>query len=218
MSAQDTMEPQKRTGLSLFAHVLITRLLTLIALNLLFCATALPVVTLPNSLAALYRCAGLALREEDFPLVKTFFGRLSAEFWKTLALGWLLLALLFGAIFGAVFYWSIEASFALPLAIFCAVLAVFLYAACCQLFYLLSRVQLSFGALIKNAFLLVFLQPLGKTVLCVASLAVLVVSAWFAPTSLPIIVLIACALSALLACMGVSEFIEKRIVSYRSLL
>lgn len=217
MSAQDIMEPQKRTGLSLFAHVLITRLLTLIALNLLFCAAVLPVVTLPNALAALYRCAGLALREEDFPLIKTFFRAFVSEFWKTLAVGWLMLALLFGAIFGAVFYWSIQAAFALALAIFCAVLAVFLYAACCQLFYMISRVRLPFGALIKNAFLLVFLQPIGKNALCIASLAVLAVCAWFAPGSLPMIALIACSLSALLACQGVSEQIEKRIVSHRSL-
>ena len=160
---------RQETGLALLFRVFIKRLLALIALNLLFCVSVLPVVTLPNALTALYRCAGLALKEEDFPLVKTFFAALKSEFFKTLAAGWIVLLLFFGAIYGAVFYWSVSASLALLFALLCTVMALFIYVASCNLFYMLTRVRLPLGALLKNAFLLVFLQPIGKTMVCLVS-------------------------------------------------
>jgi len=212
MSASGSEQQQKRTGLALLAHVLLTRLLTLIALNLVFCLAALPLVTLPNALAALARCASLLLREEDFPLLKTFFRAFLSEFFKTLAAGWVVLLLLSGAIFGFVFYWSVSAAFALPFAVFCAVLAVALYLVACNLFYMLARASLPLGALLKNAFMLVFLQPLGKTALCLASLLLLGACAWWFPRSLPVVILIACSLSALIACYGVRDKIEQRII------
>lgn len=209
---------RKETGLSLLFRIAIKKLLLLIALNLLFCVSVLPVVTLPNALAALYRCAGLILREEDFPLGKTFFAAFKSEFFKseffkTLASGWVVLLLLLGAVYGAAFYWSVGASAALVFAMLCTVMAVYFYLAACNLFYMLSRVRLPFGALLKNAFLMVFLQPIGSTAVCLLSFLVLAATAWWFPRTLPIIVLIACSLAALLACYGVRDKIEKDIVS-----
>lgn len=203
---------QRETGLPLLFHVFIKRLLSLIALNLLFCISILPVVTLPNALTALYRCIGLILREEDFPLAKTFFEAFKSEFFKTLAAGWIALLLFFGAIYGAVFYWSVSAQLSLLFALLCTVMALYLYLAICNLFYMLARVRLPFGALMKNAFLLVFLQPIGKTLACLISFLVLAASAWWFPRTLPVIVLISGSFAALLACYGVRDKIEKSIV------
>ena len=204
---------RKETGLALLFRIAIKKLLSLIALNLLFSVSVLPVVTLPNALAALYRCVGLILREEDFPLGKTFFAAFKSEFFKTLASGWVVLLLLLGAVYGAVFYWSVSASAALVFAMLCTVMAVYFYLTACNLFYMLSRVRLPFGALLKNAFLMVFLQPIGSTAVCLLSFLVLAATAWWFPRTLPIIVLIACSFAALLACYGVRDKIEKDIVS-----
>jgi uncharacterized membrane protein YesL len=204
---------QRKTGLSLLFHVFIKRLLTLIALNLLFCVSILPVVTLPNALAALYRCVGLILREEDFPLGKTFFTAFKSEFFKTLAASWIVLLFFFGAVYGAVFYWSVSAPLSLLFALLCTVMALYLYLAGCNLFYMLSRIRLPLGALLKNAFLMVFLQPIGRTAVCLLSFLVLAASAWWFPRTLPIIVLISCSLAALIACYGVRDKIEKEIVT-----
>jgi uncharacterized membrane protein YesL len=204
---------RKETGLSQLFRVAIKKLLSLIALNLLFCVAVLPVVTLPNALTALYCCVGLILREEDFSLGKTFFAAFKSEFFKTLASGWVVLLLLLGAVYGAVFYWSVSASAALVFAMLCTVMAVYFYLAACNLFYMLSRVRLPFGALLKNAFLMVFLQPIGKTAVCLLSFLVLAATAWWFPRTLPVIVLIACSLAALIACYGVQDKIEKDIVS-----
>ena len=212
MSGSFDSGEQRETGLPFLFHVFIKRLLSLIALNLLFCVSVLPVVTLPNALTALYRCIGLILREDDFPLAKTFFEAFRSEFFKTLAAGWTVQLLLFGAIYGAVFYWSVSAAAALVFAMLCTVLSVCLYAACCNLFYMLSRVRLPYGALLKNAFLLVFLQPLGRSAACVASLAALAACAWWFPNSLPVALLIACSLAVVLACFGVRDKIEKDVV------
>ena len=213
MSAVDREQLPKRTGLTLIAHVTITRLLTLIALNLVFCLTALPLVTLPNAIAALYRCIGLVLREEEFPLFRTYIKAFQSEFLKTLAAGWVVLILLFGAIVCAVFYWSIHADAAILFAMMCAVLAIYLYAVCCNLFYMLSRMRLSLGPLLKNAFLLVFLQPIKKTAICLISLLVLGLCAWWFPRTLPVVVLIGFSLAALTACYGVRDKIEQSVIS-----
>lgn len=204
---------RKETGLALLFRIAIKKLLSLIALNLLFCVAVLPVVTLPNALTALYCCVGLILREEDFSLGKTFFAAFKSEFFKTLASGWVVLLLLLGAVYGAVFYWSVSASAALVFAMLCTVMAMYFYLAACNLFYMLSRVRLPFGALLKNAFLMAFLQPIGSTAVCLLSFLVLAASVWWFPRTLPVIVLIACSVAALLACYGVRDKIEKDIVS-----
>ncbi len=95
----------------------------------------------------------------------------------------------------------------------CTVMAVYFYLAACNLFYMLSRVCLPFGALLKNAFLMVFLQPIDRTAVCLLSFLVLAATAWWFPRTLPIIVLIACSFAALLACYGVRDKVEKDIVS-----
>lgn len=212
MSEIGSEHQPKRTGFALLAHVLIARLLSLIGLNLVFCVMALPVVTLPNALASLYRCTSLLLKKEDFPLLKTYFKAFQSEFLKTLAAGWTILLLLAGAVYGALFYWSVNSAVALVGSFLCAVLAVYLYITSCNLFYMLSRISLPFGALLKNAFLLVFLQPLGKTAFCLLSLAILGVAAWWFPQTLPVILLIVCSLAALIACNGVRDKIEKSVV------
>ena len=209
----DSGGEQKRTGAALLFHVFITRLLTLIALNLLFCVSALPLVTLPNALAALCRCAGLVLREEDFPLLRTYWAAFASEFLKTLAAGWVILLLFFGAVYGAVYYLQAGAFVTLLFSALCAAAGAILYLASCNLFYLLSRVRLPLGALLKNAFFLTFLQPPGKTAICLASCIVTAVCAWRFPAALPVLLTIAFSLSALLSCYAVRDKIEQSVVS-----
>ena len=212
MNAIGSEHQPKKSGVALLAHILITRLLPLIGLNLVFCVTALPVFTLPNALASLYRCTSLLLNEEEFPLLKTYFKAFQSEFFKTLAVGWVVLLLLVGAVYGSLFYDSINSAAALLFSVFCAVLAVYLYIVSCNLFYMLSRIRLKFGALLKNAFLLAFLQPIKKTAFCLLSLLILGAAAWWFPHTLPVILLIACSLAVLIACYGVRDKIEQRVV------
>lgn len=209
MSTLEQEHQPKRTGVALIAHVLIARLLMLIGLNLIFCLTVLPVITLPNALTALYRCTGLLLKEKEFPLLKTYFYAFQNEFRKTLAAGWGVLLLLSGAIFGAVFYWLINSAVALTFSVFCTVLAACLYIACCNLFYMLSRIQLPIGALLKNAFLLLFLQPIKKTAACLLSLIIVGAALWWFPQTLPLILLIVFSFTVLIACYGVRDMVEK---------
>ena len=213
MSNKQDEGEQKRSGLSLLLHTGLTRLLTLIALNLLFLFCCIPLITLPNALSALYRCVALVLRDEEFPLFRTFFSAFASEFLKTLVVGWILLLLFAGAIYGTLFYWSADAQTAIIFMVFCAILSAYLYVAACNLFYMLARVQLSVGALLKNAVLLVLMRPASGNLACLASLAVLAASAWWLPRSLPVIALISCSLAALLACFGVRNNIESQIIA-----
>ena len=203
---------QKQGGIALLFGVLLKRLLAIIGLNLLFLVCCIPVITIPNALTALYRCTALLLKDEDFPLGKVYFSAFASEFFKTLAAGWILLLLLAGAGYGVLFYYSSAAPAATVFTILGVFLCVFLYAASCNLFYMLARVNLPLAALLKNAVLLVFMRPLRENIPLIASLAVLVACAWWFPRTLPLVALFACSLSALLACYGVQNSIEGHII------
>lgn len=212
MSAINSENQPKRIGFALLTHVLITRLLTLIGLNLLFCVTALPIVTLPNAFASLYYCTNLLLREEEFPLLKTYFKAFQSEFLKTLGAGWVVLLLLAGAVFGALFYWSVNSAVALVFSFLCLILGVYLYIVSCNLFYMLARIRLPVGALLKNAFLLAFLQPIKQTAVCLLSALIIGAAAWWFPQTLPVMLLIIFSVAVMIACYGVRDKIEKSIV------
>ena len=212
MSAIHSEQQPQRIGFALLAHILISRLLPLIGLNLLFCVTALPVVTLPNAFASLYRCTSLLLKEEEFPLLKTYVRAFQSEFFKTLAAGWTVLLLLFGAVYGALFYWSVNSATALVFSLLCLVLAAYLYIVSCNLFYMIARIRLPIGALLKNAFLLAFVQPIRKTAACLLSALIVGAAAWWFPQTLPVVLLIVFSLATLIACFGVRDKIEQSVV------
>ncbi len=208
---QDGSENRKK-GLPLLFHVMISRLLSLIALNVMYVVCCIPLVTIPSASVAMMKCVGLMLAEEDFPLFSVFFAALKSEFLKTLAVGWLMLLLLFGALFGALFYWSADAQITLIPAVFCAILAVLLFSAYNNLLYMLANVRLPFGALIKNAFLLLFARSLRGVAASSGALLILTACAWWFPRSIPILLLIAFSVSALVACFGVRDVIETYII------
>ncbi len=212
MSLQEDGSEQKQKGLSLLFHKMISRLLTLIAMNLLFLVCSIPIITLPNAHAALYRCAALTLKDDEFPLIKTFFSAFTSEFLKTMLTGWIVLLLLAGSMYGALIYWAVSSNFTIVFSVFSALLGLIFYAASCNLFYMLARVRLPVGSLLKNAFLLVFMRPAKGNIACFAAFAIQAVCIWYLPTSLPVIALIAYALSALIACFGVRENIETHVV------
>lgn len=216
MSYQQDGSENRRKGLPLLFHVMISRLLSLIALNVVYIVFCIPVVTIPCASAALMKCVGLMLDEADFPLVGTFFTAFKSEFFKTLAAGWLMMLLFAGALFGVLFYWSTNSQISLIPVVFCAILGVLLFAALVNLFYMLARVRLPFGALLKNAFLLLFIRPLHGVASSGVALLLLAVCAWWFPRSIPVLLLIAFSAGALIACFGARSAIEKHVLKNRS--
>ena len=212
MSYQPDGTETRRKGLPQLFHVMLSQLLSLIALNALYVAFCLPLVTIPCASAALMKCVGLMLEEEDFSLFKTFFTAFKSEFLKTLAAGWLLLLLFGGALYGALFYWSSDAQVSLVPAVFCAVLGVLLFAALINLLCMLATVRLPFGALIKNAFLLIFIRPAYGVASSLAAFLILTACAWWFPSSIPVFLLIAFSVSALIACFGARGAIDKHVL------
>jgi uncharacterized membrane protein YesL len=191
---------------------MISRLLSLIALNVMYVVFCIPLVTIPGASVAMMKCVGRMLDDEDFSLFGTFFTALKSEFFKTLAAGWLMLLLFVGALFGALFYWSADAQIMLIPAVFCVIFAVLLFSAYNNLICMLANVRLPFGALMKNAFLLLFTRPLhGIAASCVA-LLILAVCTWWFPRSIPVLILIAFSVGALVACFGVRDAVEKHII------
>lgn len=208
---QDGSENRKK-GLPLLFHVMISRLLSLIALNLCYILFCIPLVTIPSASVAMLKCVGRMLDEEDFPLFRTFLTTFISEFLKTFAAGWLLLFLFAGALFGALFYWSADAQIALIPVAFCAIFAILLFSAYNNLLCMLANVRLPFDALLKNAFILLFAKPPRGVAASCAALLILAACAWWFPRSLPILLLIAFSVSALIACFGTRDLIEKYVV------
>lgn len=196
-----------------FFRVCWENLLSLIALNLLFLLGSVPLVTLPAAFAALCRGTQTCLRGEAQP-VRQFLAAFRRELFSALVPGLLFLALPTGLLYGCVFYRQAvaQAIWLLIPSMFCLILAYLLL--CCGhiAFHMLARVQLSDGQLIRNSFLLMLQIPRLLFTWLAAAVCLPTIALAFFPHSLPLMVLLVFALSALCSGRGMLPVFETMIV------
>lgn len=202
-------------GIRLLFRVMLRRLLSLMGLSLLFFLCALPLVTLPAACSGLMRSARLLLRETEGSVVAAFFRAFRSEFFKTAAAGLPMLGLLVFSFCAALYYWSLEWAFALPLMLFCLFAGICLFAATGFLFAMTERVSLPPGRLLKNAFLLPFLRPYHGLAAAVCVCALQAVLLCLLPYALPVFVLVGPAFSALIMSFGMKDTVEAHILNWR---
>lgn len=196
-----------------FFRICWDNLLSLIVLNLLFLLGSVPLVTLPAAFAALCRGTQTCLRGDAHP-VRQFLAAFRRELFSALAPG--LLFLLFPAclLYGCVFYRqaAAQASWLLIPSVFCLV-AVYLLLCCGHMaFHMLARVQLSAWQLIRNSVLLMLQVPRLLFTWLAAAVWLPVIALAFFPHSLPLLLLLIFAVSALCSGRGVLPIIETTIL------
>lgn len=196
-----------------FFRVCWDNLLSLIALNLLFLLGSAPLVTLPAAFAALCRGTQTCLRGEAHP-VRQYLSSFRRELVSALAPGLLFFLLPAGLLYGCVFYRqaAAQANWLLIPAVFCLVVAYLLL--CCGhvAFQMLARVQLSAGQLIRNSVLLMLQVPRLLFTWLAAAVCLPVIALAFFPHSLPLLLLLIFAVSALCSGRGVLPIIETTIL------
>ncbi len=136
-------------------------LIHLVKANLLFWLFCLPVVTIPAALTGLHTVCADAVRGKTDGVFKTFVAAGKEKFGRSLA-AWLLYALLFFLSATAVsFYMGLRSSMTLVLIPEGIALAVAMIAAAMlpYSFTLLAQTDLGLRDIVKNSFLMVFLEP-----------------------------------------------------------
>lgn len=189
------------------------KLFWLIVFNLLFLLCCVPVLTIPAAVTALSAaCQGLLL-EQPQP-VRRFFRSFAENFIPSLPLGLLLIAAPGALCYGCVFYGQSAqgAGFLTVLSMFCLIWVFLSFCVGSFAFQMLARVKLKPSAVLRNAFLLTFMQARAVIGWMVLSLFLLVVIWLLFPYSLPWIVLLGGALPCFAAARGTLPIIDTMIV------
>ena len=147
----------------------------LLKLNLLFLLSCVPIVTIPAALTAMHRITSVMVRDENHFLWPDYWKAFRRDFWKSLAGGVILAAVLVLFTLSTVFYYNLMqvTRFSVLLA---ALAACVLLLTLCVSFYffpMLAMVDLPLGALLRNSLALV-LRNIWKSLLALVYFVVLI--------------------------------------------
>lgn len=137
--------------------VLWREIFTLLKANLCFLLWCLPVVTIPVAVTALHGICVDAIRGKDCRVMRTFWDTCKHQFFSSLCAAVCFASLEFISLYGAWFYFS-RGSFAFVFGLFLSAVAVVGWLMMPYCFCMLARVDLTFVQVLKNAFLLAFLN------------------------------------------------------------
>lgn len=151
----------------------------LIALNLVFLLTCIPVITIGPAIAAIYQVLMRESRGEHGYLIKPYFQYFKQMFFKAciaflmFATGFLLLT------FAFTFWWQMDVTYNIAVCVIialigCLLLSIFIYT-----FPLMARFEDTLGRILKNAFLLTFVHTKYTGILLIMHLTFLSMLAFF---------------------------------------
>lgn len=169
---------------------------TLIKANLCFLLFCLPVVTIPAALTALHGICVDAVRGEKCRVMRTFLKTIRHQFFQSWGVFGILGVLEFVSAYGAWFYFRQGNPVTGVLGLFMTAVAVIVLLMIPYSFCMLARVDLTLKKVLKNAFLLVFLNLKFSICAGVLCLALLVVQLLWWLYLIPLILLIGLALTA----------------------
>lgn len=148
---------------------------TLMRANLCFLLFCIPVITIPPALTALYGICVDGIRGKKCSTMKIFLQTIKTQFFQSLGIVLILAILEAVSIVAARFYFGLECWYGALLGVFTAAIAVIGIIMTHYCFCMLARVNLPMKQILKDAFLLAFLNlkfNICSTVLCIALLLV----------------------------------------------
>lgn len=172
---------------------------TLIRANLCFLLFCVPIVTIPSAITALYGVCVDAIQGKKCSVFKIFLKAVRFQFFQSWGAFTLLGVLEFISTFGAWFYFTRGNLIAGALGLGMTAVAVVTFLSLPYCFCMLARIDLSLWQVIKNSFLMVFLNlkfSICSGVLTIALVAILLL---FWLYLVPAILLCALALTAYLS-------------------
>ncbi len=133
---------------------------TLVKANLCFLLFCIPIVTMPAALCALHGVCVDAVRGRECKVFRTFLHTIKSQFFQSWAVFVLLGLLEFISVYGAWFYFTHSNGnwLVLLMGLFMSGVAVIAYLMLSYCYTMLARVDLTLGKVLKNSFLLTFLN------------------------------------------------------------
>lgn len=171
----------------------------LIRTNLCFLLFCIPVVTIPAALTAVHGICVDAIQGKRSQVVRTFLNTLRSQFFQSWVLFGILSIMEFICSFGAWFYFTQGNLLTGILGLLMTAGAVVVVLMIPYCFCMLSRVDLALKDVIKNAFLLVFLNLKFSICSSVIALALLLVQSLFWLYLIPMFLLIGLSLTVYLS-------------------
>lgn len=185
-------------GIRLFFSVIKWHWGRLIALNLVFLLTCIPIVTIPCAMTAMSKVMGLFLQRRICYPMHDYFKAFGAEWKRSTLAGWATLLVVAAGVVGAWFYARVGIPGGVALAGVCLLFALVAIGAMVYLFPMIAFTDLRVRDLLRNAVLLA-LGNLPRTVAALAlSALVLAVSYLFQPWTVWVMPLVGCSMIALM--------------------
>lgn len=208
--------PTPEKGAARFSFLAYTHFAKLVGLNLLFLLFCIPVVTIPAALSGLSRVNMLLTREGTAGVWRDFSGEFKSSFLRSIPLGALIAFLLADA---ALCVWlsmhSGSVGMAVALLAAALIITIFGVLLSCYTFVLLSIVSLRNRDILRDAVLLILLQPKTDLLLLLIIGGGAAAAAWLLPYSIPVVSVIWPALLSLAACTIINGPIE-RLITHNS--
>ena len=208
----DAAKPPAR-GARRFFFLAYTHFAKLVGLNMLFLLFCVPVITIPAALSGMNRVCILLVMNGRAEVWNDFIAEFKGCFLKSLPFGLGCAFLLADA--GLCAYLglaSVSAGLAIPLYAAAVILTVATLLLGSYCFTLLPLVSLRSTDILRNAVLLMLLEPKSDLLLVLLVGGMLVAAALLTPFSVPVIAVILFSLISLAACTILSDLIQNRVI------
>lgn len=208
----------KKKGIVRFFEALWREFFTLLKLNLLFLISCIPIVTIPAALTALSRITVTIARDESCFLWHEYWKAFRRDFGKSLVGGLVLFAsfLMFGVSVWFYYNLGMDNRFFIIVAGVAACILLCVYMTSLYFFPMLSVVDLPTKKLLKNSFVIVFVNikySLAAMALC---LMFTVFGLGLLPNSAPFVLLIQFSLTSMIASFLLYPGIAKRVLGIQT--
>lgn len=205
----------KKKGFARVMETLWREFWSLLMLNILFLVSCLPVVTIPAALTAMNRITVTMVRDENFFLWADYWKAFKRDFLKSLLAGVIFVIAMALFLVAVLFYLSLAQDSTrvfMVVAAFAIALFVIAYMASLYFFPMLALVDLPMKALLRNSFMLMFVN-IGRSLLALLFCAVLLgLGIGMMPLSAPFVLLIMFSLTNLLVNFQTYQIIEDRVM------
>jgi len=204
---------QGKPPLACFFSLLISKLLSLIIVNLLFILTSVPLFTISQSIAAMNKTMQHILSGGEESILKVYFRTFKTEFLPSFGIGALSILLLSGLAYGSYIYylnndrWSYVFFFFLLVLLFILAYSILMWA-----YMMKVAVKLSLKSVLKNAIILTFSYPKQTIFGSIGSLIIVVAGVFWFPYSTPLLLLIVFSFACFVSTFSCFQVIQRDII------
>lgn len=197
-----------------FFDIFFRKFFNLIKLNLLYVLFCIPIVTIGGATAALFKIAKLYHEGKPVFLFSDFFESFKSCFWQGLIMSIINAGLIFACIQSFIFYYTqtyLNLWYYLPLALIGFVSLTLIFAGFYS-YILISSVNLSMYAVLKNSLMLAFLGTKTNFLTLLFTGIIVVPSLLYYPFTTPLFIVFVFSFSAFITSFNSFQYVYKYVI------